>query len=155
MNGGRAFQQKGKTPAAAEKKLTDDSRLRRAWRQWRRERLDALLAGPYGAPAQALLAFFKTMAGPTALIDFIKSGPWSSADEGTRFEILALVDAVIMKRREKLGLAPFDDALPDQPLNAFLILRAQLAPQFPSDDGATRGEARFDEIVKPQTEQFR
>jgi hypothetical protein len=138
-------------PAAAEKKLADDSRLRRAWRHWRRERLDALLAGPFGAPAQELLAFFKTMTGPTALVDFVRSGPWSGADEDTRFEILALIDAVIVKQREKRNLPSFDDALPGQPLNAFLILRAQLAPQSPSDDGAARGEARFDEILKSST----
>jgi hypothetical protein len=142
-------------PAAAEKKIAGQCLEFRLWKRWRREWLDALLAGPCAAPAQALLAFFKTMTGPTALIDFVCSGPWSSADEDTCFEILALADAVIMKRREKMGLAPFDDALPDQPLNAFLILRAQLAPQSPSDDGAARGEARFDEILKPQTEQLR
>ena len=76
------------------------------------------------------------MTGPTALTD-------------VRFEILALVDAVIMQGRERMGLMPFDDALPDQPLNAFLILRAQLAPQSPSDDGAARGAARFD-MTSPQ-----
>jgi hypothetical protein len=116
----------------------------RLWRSWRRERLDALLAGSYGDATRALLAFFKTMTRPSALIAFIERGPWADADSDVRFEILALVDAVIMKRREKIGLAPFDDALPDQPLNVFLILRARLADPFSPDGGATRGEARFD-----------
>jgi hypothetical protein len=91
------------------------------------------------------LAFFKTMTGPAALIEFIASGPWGDADSDVRFEILSLLDAVIIRRREKMGLAPFDDALPDQPLNVFLILREQLAP-FPPDGGATRGEARSQAI---------
>jgi hypothetical protein len=91
-----------------------------------------------------LLAFFKNMTGPSALIDFVKSGPWCSADEDVRFEILSFVDAMIIRRRERMGLPPLDDALPDQPLNVFLVLREHLASEFPSDDGATRGAARFD-----------
>jgi hypothetical protein len=134
-------------PAAAEKNLADNSRLLRAWRRWRRERLNALLAGPYGAPVQALLAFLKTVTGPTALIDFVRSGPWSGADENTRYEVLSLLGAVITKRREKMGLAPFDDSLPGQPPNAFQILHAHL---FPPDGGATRGEARLDQTTTPQ-----
>jgi hypothetical protein len=113
---------------AAEKKLADNAWLTRAWRRWRRERVEQLLGGPYAAPAQALLKFFKTMIGPSALIDFVKAGPWENADEDVRFEILALIDAVIVKRRERIGLAPFDDALPGQAPNVFLILREQLAP---------------------------
>lgn len=68
------------------------------------------------------------MAGPTALIDFIASGPWSDADADTRFELLALVDATIIRRREHMGRVPLVDALPGQPDNLFLILREQLAP---------------------------
>jgi hypothetical protein len=112
----------------------------RQWRQWRRERVEALLAGPYGESTQALFAFFKTMTGPSALIDYIAAGPWSDADERVRFEILALVDAVIIRRREKMGLPPFDDAIGDMPLNGFLLVREQLNPP---DGGATRGEAWF------------
>jgi hypothetical protein len=138
-------------PIAAEKKLAGQRLEYRLWKRWRRDRLDALLAGSYGVPAKALLAFFKTMTGPTALIDFVRSVPWSSADESTRFEVLTLVDAVIMKRREKMGLAPFDDALPHQPPNAFLILHAHL---FPPDGGATRGAARFDQTLNPPTREL-
>ena len=36
----------------------------RQWECWRRERLNAPLAGPYGEPAQALLTFLKTMTRP-------------------------------------------------------------------------------------------
>jgi hypothetical protein len=95
------------------------------WRRWRREQLEALLAGPYGVSTQSLLAFCKTMTSPSALINFVKAGPWHNADADTRFEILSLLDAVIVKRRERIGLAPFDDTLPwsDKPDNVFLIVR--------------------------------
>jgi hypothetical protein len=114
----------------------------RQWRCLRCERLDSLLAGPYGEPAQALLAFLKTMTRPTALIDFVKAGPWANADADVRFEILALLDAKIIRRRERMELEPFDDTLPGCPENIFLILRALLADPFPSNDGAIRGVAR-------------
>lgn len=114
---------------AKEKALKERRTELRLWKLWRRERLEALLAGPYGEPARALLAFFKTMTGPTALIDFVKAGPWSDADPDVRFEILALVDAVTIAHRERMGLPPFDDSLPlpGRPENAFLILRAWLS----------------------------
>jgi hypothetical protein len=123
----RIHQQKAKEKALKERRTE-----LRLWKRWRRERLDALLAGPYAEPAQALLTFLKTMTGPSALIDFVASGPWANADADVRFLILALVDAVIVKRREHMGRAPFDDSLPGQPENAFLILRARLSGEFPA-----------------------
>jgi hypothetical protein len=116
--------------SARDKELRDQRTEFRLWKCWRRERLDALLAGRYAEPAQALLAFFKTMTSPTALIEYIASGPWGDADPDVRFEILALTDAVIIRRRERMGLPPFDDALPHQPANVFLILRAWLSGEF-------------------------
>jgi hypothetical protein len=102
----------------------------RQWKRWRRERLEALLAGPYAEPAQALLTFVRTMTSPTALVDFIRSGPWCDADADVRFEILALVDAVIIKRRERMGLPPFDDSIGGMPLNVFLLIREQLSGEI-------------------------
>jgi hypothetical protein len=143
MSGGRASGQKGE---AAEKKLADDAHQLRAWRCWRRECLEALCAGPYAEAAQALLDFLKTMTRPSALIDFVEQGPWRDADANVRAEGLTLVDAVILRRRERMGLVPFDDALPDRPLNVFLVLREHL---FPPDGGAARGVARFDQTDTP------
>jgi hypothetical protein len=101
----------------------------RLWKKWRRERLEALLADPhYGEPMRALLDFCKTVTGPSALIDFVKAGPWANTDADIRFEILALVDAVIIRRREKMGKAPFDDSVPwsDEPPHAFECIRELL-----------------------------
>ena len=116
-----------KTRTAAEKKLAEQRLEFRLWKKWRRERLEALCGGPYAEAASELLAFCKTMTRPSALIDFVKAGPWSDADVDVRFQILSLLDAAIITRRERMGLAPFDDALPDQPDNLFLILRAWLS----------------------------
>jgi hypothetical protein len=112
--------------AAKEKALKERRTELRLWKLWQRERLEAVLTGPYAEPAKALLNFCKTMTSPTALIDFVKAGPWKDADADVRFLILALLDAVIIKRRERAGQVPFDDAL-GEPQNAFLILRALLS----------------------------
>jgi hypothetical protein len=110
--------------AAQDKALKERAYELRQWRRWRRERFEVLLKGEYAEPARALVEFTKTnMTGPTALIEFVKAGPWHNADSDVRVEILTLVAAVITARREKLEQAPFDDPLPGAPLNAFLILR--------------------------------
>jgi hypothetical protein len=138
-----------------QKKLAEQRLEFRLWKRWRRERVESLLVGPYAESAQALLDFFQTKPSPSSLIDFIAAGPWEKADADIRFEILALVDTVIMKRRERMGLAPFDDALPGRPLNVFLILRERLAlSDFPPDGGATRGEARFNQTSNPPKHEF-
>jgi hypothetical protein len=50
----------------------------KVWRAWRRERREALLAGPYSADAQALLDFLQTMriSSATELIKVVNCGPW-------------------------------------------------------------------------------
>jgi hypothetical protein len=115
-----------KTRTATEKKLVDNAWLVRAWRRWHRERVEALLIGPYAASVQALLAFLKTMPSASALVEFVKHGPWQNTDAELRAEVLSLIDTVIIARREKLGLPPFDDSIGDMPLNVFLLVREQL-----------------------------
>jgi hypothetical protein len=115
-----------KAQSKAEKKLADDARMLRAWQRWRRERLEALLAGPYAEPAQALLIFLKNMSSASALVEFVKRGPWLDADGDVRAEVLSVINAAIVTQREKLGLQPFDDSIDDMPLNAFLLIREQL-----------------------------
>jgi crossover junction endodeoxyribonuclease RuvC len=84
---------------AAKKKLADETKLRSAWRKWRRERVEELLAGPYGEPTRTLLTFLKSMKRPSELVEFIKAGPWREADADIRNEILALVAAAITRQR--------------------------------------------------------
>ena len=89
----------------------------------------------------------RTVTSTSALLDGVDTGFWSSADADTRFENLALVNAMVIKRRVRMSLACVDDPLPGQAPNVFLIFRERLAlssiAQFPPDGGATRGAARF------------
>jgi hypothetical protein len=84
---------------------------------------------------------------PSELVDFITRGPWAGADADTCYEILSLLDTVIIKRRERMGLVPFDDALPGQPDNLFLILRERLAPPPGAKPGSIGQAAKIQEHV--------
>jgi hypothetical protein len=115
--------------AAKEKALRERRTEFRLWKKWRHERLEAPLANPhYVGPMRALLECLKHTKTPGELIDIIRLGPWFGADAEVRFVVLALVDAAIMRKREQLDKAPFDDPLPGERDNVFFILREMLAP---------------------------
>lgn len=110
-----------------EKALQERDCLSQAHRRRRKEAVDALLAGPHGAVAQALIDFLEQMvlSDGRGLIELVQSGPWHGADEDTRFLILVLVDAAVVQLRERTDLNPFDDPL-DEKSNAFLLIRKLL-----------------------------
>jgi hypothetical protein len=103
--------------------------LGKAYRRWRDERSEALLAGPHGHAARRLVNFLKDMGlhDGAALIRLVDRQQWCSADYETRPEILVLIDSAVISLRERHGLAPFDDALPAEPPNAFLLIREAMA----------------------------
>jgi hypothetical protein len=110
---------------AAEKTLAERDDLFRLWQQWRRERLEALLTGPYGGAARELLTFLQAMTldDGARLVKFVRAAGWERTDADTKFEILSLINATITAQRERAGLAPIADALPDEEPTAFLIIR--------------------------------
>jgi hypothetical protein len=95
------------------------------WRRWRKERLDALLAGPHAAAASELVTFLNamTLEDGARLIEFVRAADWARADADTKFEILSLINAAITALRERAELPPFSDPLPGEEPTAFLILR--------------------------------
>ena len=95
------------------------------WRRWRKERLDALLAGPHAVAAGELVTFLNamTLEDGARLIEFVRAADWARADADTKFEILSLINAAITALRERAELPPFSDPLPDEKSTAFLILR--------------------------------
>jgi hypothetical protein len=103
--------------------------LGKAYRRWRDECRGALLAGPYGDAARRLMGFLEVIGlhDGAALIRLVESGHWRSADFDTRHELLALIGSAVISSRERYGLPPFDDALPAEPPNAFLLIREALA----------------------------
>ena len=123
---------KRRAQCARKKELRERDELFALWRKHHRARRDALLAGPHGTAAQALIGFMKTMSlnDGAMLIDLVVAGPWRRADADTRFVVLQLIDAALARLRERNGLPPFNDALPfsDEPDTAFQIIRQELDP---------------------------
>jgi hypothetical protein len=60
------------------------------------------------------------------LIALIRSQDWAATDAGVQLEMLQIINRHITKLREAAGLPPFDDALPDENLTGFLIVRSML-----------------------------
>jgi hypothetical protein len=109
---------------AAEKALAERDDLFHLWKLWRKERLEALLAGPHGAAVRDLVAFLQTMAldDGDRLIEFVRAAGWARVDADTKFEVLSLINATIIALRERAKLPPFDDGLPDEaPATSILI----------------------------------
>jgi hypothetical protein len=109
--------------------LEERSKLFRLWKRWHRERVDKLLAGPYGAAAQELARCLEalTLTSGSELIELVRRGPWRDTDSDTRLEVLRLVDGALAHLRERNGLPPYDDALPGEPLTVFQIIREALS----------------------------
>ena len=64
---------------------------------------EALLAGPHGTKARALLGYLQTMSlyhGPR-LIELVRAGNWHRTDPDVRFEILSLVNIAITALRDR------------------------------------------------------
>ena len=111
---------------AEQKALAERDCMFRAWTHWRREQLDAALAGPHGGALQALIAFLTTMKSSSALIEHVRTGNWKAADADMRFLVLHLVNSAMVRLHEERGLPPFDDGLPGEPPTAFQIIREML-----------------------------
>lgn len=129
-----------KRRAAARKRILaklaeDKAELGKRWRKWRRERFDAVLAGPYGDAARATVTALEalTLENTGELVDMIAAGPWATAPAGTRSTLLSAIDIALVTARERAGLAPFSDPLPGMPPDAFQIIRKLLTPEEDHD----------------------
>lgn len=108
--------------AQAEKDLLDEAQLLKLYRRERKKQLQALLDGPFGPDVRGLLSFMRTMTLSSApgLIALVRKAIWIKAlPEDHKYILLRLVSQGIARVREKNGLSPFDDPLPDQPDKAF------------------------------------
>jgi hypothetical protein len=108
--------------------LAERDHLFHIYKKQRKEDVDKLLAGPYGAEAKQLFEFLEhvNLHIGHELVEYVRSGPWRHADDDTRFMILASIDAALMRLRERDGLEPFSDPLPDEASSPFLIIRELL-----------------------------
>jgi hypothetical protein len=114
-----------------EKELRDNAHLLAAWRRWHHEQLEETLSGPHGTAIARIMTFLKGMEPQSApaLIALLHEFDWSLMTANVRLVVLHEINQAITRLRERAGLAPIDDALPGQALNAFLLIREHLFPQ--------------------------
>jgi hypothetical protein len=115
-----------------DKKLADDARLLRAWRNWHAEELAEALAGPHRVIATQVVTFLKMMtmtpAAVDALLTLMRSHTWADVDADTRFILLHEINTAITRMREKNGMVVISDPLPHQRLSVFLTIKSLMFP---------------------------
>ena len=114
-----------------EQELADGACLLRAWRNWHHEQLKQTLAGPHGTAVAQVMATLKHMTPDSApaLISLMRDFDWSQMSAHVRLVVLHEINQAITRLRERAGLAPIDDPLPGQRLNAFLLIKEHLFPR--------------------------
>jgi hypothetical protein len=120
-----------------DKKLADDARLLKWWRAWHREQRDLVLSGPHGTVLSELYRAIKSLEHiqPVQLIGLVRCIDWAKIDADTRLTTLHELNVAITRFREKRGQEPIDDALPDEPLRVFQLIRGIVMNQFPASAG--------------------
>jgi hypothetical protein len=114
-----------------EKELADQARLTRAWRNWHREEREAVLAGPYARTLAELFRMFANLkhVTPAQLIGFVGAIDWGSIDHQTRLTVLHELNTAITRYRERHGLEPISDPLPNEPDSPYRTIKAILFPE--------------------------
>jgi hypothetical protein len=114
-----------------DQELKNSGRLLSAWRTWHREQLEEVLAGPHGTAVAQVMATLKHMTPDSApaLISLMRDFDWSQMSADVRLVVLHEINQAITRLRERAGLAPIDDALPGQRMNAFLLIKEHLFPR--------------------------
>jgi hypothetical protein len=131
-----------KRKTAKEQELADDARLLRAWRQWHREQLAEVLAGPHAQ----VVHFLKTMtpASANALLALMRSRTWSDVDANTKFELLHEINCAITDMRAQHNMPPIDDPLPHERLSVFLTIKQLLFPRKAESPPERSGKTHTD-----------
>ena len=120
-----------KRKTAKEQELADNAHLLRAWRNWHHEQLKQTRAGPHGTAVAQVMASLRHMqpGSAPALIELLHDFDWSQMSADVRLVVLHEINQAITRLRERAGLAPIDDPLPGQRLNAFLLIKEHLFPR--------------------------
>ncbi len=135
-----------------QKKLADDARLLRAWKNWHREQLNDMLAGPHGVVLGELFRMFKNLEHiqPSQLIGCTRAINWAAIDYDTRLTVLHELNNSITAFRTKRGAEPINDNLFDQPDTPFRVIRA-IIHQFPRVRDAAPTGAEPGPSINPTT----
>jgi hypothetical protein len=109
----------------ADKEVFEQAQQMKRYRAAIRQRREDLLNGPHGQEIQKLLGVLEelSLSPPMALVDMVERSPLRQADYTTRHDVLSIISSAIIRFRIREGLAPFDDAIFDEPATAFEQIR--------------------------------
>jgi hypothetical protein len=113
-------------PTASEKKQRDETTQFLRYKRAVRAQSTALMNSEHGPNYRMLLSLLKRLTTLSAqeLLNYVREAKWiSHCDADQKFVVLAMIDMTIMRTRVRAGLPTFDDALPGEPDNLFLIIR--------------------------------
>jgi len=119
---------------SSDKRLVDRAKLTRAWRKWHDEQFEEALAGMHRSVFERLMEQLEDLRSARELLNHVASEDWSVIDQKTRAIALFEINRAITQLREKSGLPPIDDAIGDEPLRAFAIIK-KLINRFPAPAG--------------------
>jgi hypothetical protein len=107
----------------------EQRKLSAYYKAHRRQELADALAGADGAKLKALIEMLDALTLETIphLVAFVRAGGWHTAAASTLFLARCLASETIVKLREKSGLEPFNDPLPDEPATPEQELRVVFA----------------------------
>jgi hypothetical protein len=127
-----------------ERACAGDAKMFRAWKKFHREKREAVLTGPHGAVLNELFCMLDNLqhVQPPQLIGLTRSIDWASIDYNTRLVVLHETNTAIATLREKRGLEPINDNLPNEPDAPFRTIKAIVLTPSPRCEGAIRGAAR-------------
>jgi hypothetical protein len=123
--GEQQISKKTRLAKKAQKAITERDITFQLWRRHHRAELDAMLAGEHGDALRDLITFLQAMTLGDASELITRAEYWRGSD--ARFKVLTLIDTAIIRLRTAHGMVPFDDPLPQEPANVFLLVREVLS----------------------------
>jgi hypothetical protein len=109
----------------------EQAALSKAYRAARQHWFDRVLDCPEGPRVRAMVAWIATLGPDDAddLVEVVAGENWLlAASQEVRFAALQLIGDEICRIRREAGLLEFNDPLPDEPSNAFQLIRFLLNP---------------------------
>jgi hypothetical protein len=113
-------------PTAAEQEQRDNAVQFARYKRALNVAHTTVLNSEHGANYRMLLSLLKQLIPQSAssLVDYVRGAKWiDRCDDDLKFFILQVIDTAITRARVRAGLPEFDDALPGEPDNLFLIIR--------------------------------
>ncbi|WP_028164085.1 hypothetical protein [Bradyrhizobium elkanii] len=120
-------------PSALEQEQRDNTAQFQRYQRALRTESAAMLTGEHGADYRSLLALLNRLTPQCSreLLDYVKGARWIAAcNLEQKQTVLSMIDMAITRARVCAGLPPFDDALPGEADNVFLIIRREIIQEL-------------------------